>query len=156
MGELPATPERIRPGIVAVGTLQPTRRPPGRVVGTGFVVAGGRHAVTNAHNLPDARDEAKREVLAVFSGRGNGQVHPARLLGEDRVHDFALLAVEAGPLPAPTLGDTARVRESETYAFTGFPTGMVLGLYRATHRGIVSAITPIAIPELSSLGWISG
>ncbi|HHH13603.1 MAG TPA: serine protease, partial [Thiolapillus brandeum] len=33
---------------------------------------------------------------------------------------------------------------------TGFPLGMVLGLYPVTHRGIISAITPAAIPAGSS------
>ena len=32
------------------------------------------------------------------------------------------------------------------YAFTGYPLGAVLGLYAATNRGIISAITPIIIP----------
>ena len=31
-------------------------------------------------------------------------------------------------------------------AFTGFPLGAALGLYPATHRGMISAITPDAIP----------
>ena len=40
--------------------------------------------------------------------------------------------------------------EGERVAFTGFPIGSVLGLYPATHRGIISAITPISIPSSSS------
>jgi serine protease Do len=42
------------------------------------------------------------------------------------------------------------VREGEEYAFTGFPIGTVLGLFAVTHRGIISAISPIAIPQLTS------
>jgi S1-C subfamily serine protease len=30
---------------------------------------------------------------------------------------------------------------------TGFPIGAVLGPYAATHRGMIAAITPIAIPQ---------
>ena len=48
------------------------------------------------------------------------------------------------------LGDGNQVREGELYAFSGFPIGMVLGLTTVTHRGIVSAITPIVIPAISS------
>jgi len=48
-----------------------------------------------------------------------------------------------------SLGNSDKVREGETYAFTGYPTGMVLGLNAVTHRGIISAITPIVIPQLS-------
>jgi S1-C subfamily serine protease len=45
-----------------------------------------------------------------------------------------------------TLGNPDKVREGEIYAFTGYPIGVVLGLHPATHRGMVSAITPSAIP----------
>jgi S1-C subfamily serine protease len=34
--------------------------------------------------------------------------------------------------------------------FTGFPIGNVLGPFPATHRGMVAAITPIAIPPAHS------
>ena len=33
--------------------------------------------------------------------------------------------------------------------FTGFPIGMALGINAVTHRGLISAITPIVIPQLS-------
>ncbi len=38
------------------------------------------------------------------------------------------------------------MREGETYLFTGFPIGAVLGLYPVTHRTMIAALTPIAIP----------
>ena len=63
---------------------------------------------------------------------------------------LALLEIEGKPLPALSLGDANRVREGEEIAFTGLPIGMVLGLYPVTHRGIVSAITPMVIPAMSS------
>ncbi|HFE32472.1 MAG TPA: serine protease, partial [Gammaproteobacteria bacterium] len=47
------------------------------------------------------------------------------------------------------LGDSDRVREGESIAFTGFPIGAVLGLYPATHHGLVSTISPIVLPALS-------
>ena len=48
------------------------------------------------------------------------------------------------------LANGSTVREGEEVAVTGFPIGMVLGLYPVTHRGIVAAITPIVIPAISS------
>ena len=50
---LPDTIDAIRPSIVAVGTVIPTRRPPGMFLATGFVVGDGRHVITNAHAIPD-------------------------------------------------------------------------------------------------------
>ena len=43
---------RVKPSIVGVGTVQKTRRPPSILRGTGFVVADGRHVITNAHVIP--------------------------------------------------------------------------------------------------------
>ena len=69
--------------------------------------------------------------------------------GKIATHDLAILRIIGRPLTTMTLGDANRVREGEVYAFTGFPIGMVLGLNVVTHRGIISAITPIVIAQLS-------
>jgi len=57
-----------------------------------------------------------------------------------------LLQIDGPPLPAMDFGDDKQVREGELYAFTGYPLGAILGLYASTSRGIIAAITPIAIP----------
>ncbi len=149
---LPDVIDQIRVGVVGVGTFQASRRPPVKILGTGFAVSDGRHIVTNYHVIPRILDEEHRERLAVFTGRGKKtQVHSVRVLETDRLHDLALLAITDGkklkPLP---LGGNRYVREGSEIAFTGFPIGMVLGLYPVTHRGIVSAVTPVVIPAMSS------
>ena len=145
------TIDKIKPAIVAVGTYQKTRRPPAIFRGTGFVVADGLHVVTNAHVLPDKIDKDKREHIAVFAGIGEkADVREATEVARDLDHDLTVLKITGPPLPALVLGDSARVREGESYAFTGFPIGMILGLHPVTHRGIISAITPIVIPQLSA------
>lgn len=147
---LPDTIDRVKPSIVGVGTMLYTRRPPGNFGGTGFVVGDGRHAVTNAHVLPESLDSEKNEFLAVLVGSGRPEVRRAREVAVDRTHDLALLAFDGKPVPALPLGDSESVREGELYAFTGFPIGMVLGMRPVTHRGIVSSITPIAVPQIRS------
>ena len=62
IADLPDTIDRILPSIVGVGTLQKTRRPPARLLGTGFVVADGRHVITNAHVIPEKIDTAKEKL----------------------------------------------------------------------------------------------
>ncbi len=147
--ELPETIVTVKQSILAVGTYQRTRSPSAIFRGTGFVVGDGRHILTNAHVLPDALDHDQSETLAVFyKSRNKDRLRSARVIAVDRIHDLALLRMAGGPLPALSLGDSAGVREGELYAFTGFPIGMVLGLYPVTHRGIVASITPIAIPAL--------
>lgn len=160
--ELPALLERIRPGVVGIGTTYPPRQPNVRgerfaYLGTGFVVGNGRQIITNAHVIGVELDVDNKQTLAVFSGHGEkAMAHPARLVKRDEEHDLALLEIEGAALPALQMGDSDTVREGQEIAFTGFPIGMVLGLYPATHRGIVAAIAPTAQPaqhanELSTL-----
>jgi S1-C subfamily serine protease len=146
---LPETIAKVKAGVVGVGTVQQTRRPPVNLLATGFVVADGNHVITNAHVIPDTIDDSAKEILAVLTAERNGKAYPAAIVRVDKVHDLALLRFSGNPLPAFRLGNSHDVREGELYAFTGFPIGMVLGLRPVTHRGIVSAITPIAIPQIS-------
>lgn len=146
---LPETIAKVKPGVVGVGTVQQTRQPPVNLLATGFVVAGGNHVVTNAHAIPNMMSDNPDEYLAVLTGEENGRAYPASITKLDRVHDLALLHFSGKPLRPFRLGNSDRVREGELYAFTGFPIGMVLGMRPVTHRGIVSAITPIAIPQIS-------
>jgi len=146
---LPETIARVKSGVVGVGTVQETRRPPVKLLATGFVVADGNHVITNAHVIPDELDSHSKEMLAVLTGERNGTAYPARVVRLDTVHDLALLSFSGHPRRAFRLGTSRKVREGELYAFTGFPIGMVLGMRPVTHRGIVSAITPIAIPQIS-------
>lgn len=147
---LPDTIDKVRPSVVAVGIYQPSGSPRQQFRGTGFVVGNGHLVVTNHHVLPTALDEKKREQLAVFSGRGRkARRHPAKILASDPVHDLALLYISA-PMPALALSKGSKQREGTEIAFTGFPLGMALGLYPVTHRGIVSAISPMAPPQMGS------
>ncbi len=144
----------LRPSVVGIGTVRPVRgshKPAVDFRGTGFVVGNGRQVITNYHVLPEKLDREAKESLAIFVGRGkSGKVMAVKVLRKDRDHDLALLEIIAGSLPAVRLGDTAFIREGSDIAFTGFPIGVVLGLFPVTHRGIISAITPIAIPAVSS------
>jgi serine protease Do len=144
--DLPDTIEHIQPSIVGVGTVQKTRRPPAKLVGTGFVVGDGRHVITNAHVIPENIDTARLEYLAVFVGRGeHPKARQAVTVKEDATHDLVLLRFDGAPLPAMSLGRSGGVRAGEEYLFTGFPLGALFGLYPVTHRGMISSITPIAL-----------
>ena len=152
--DLRETIKRIKPSILGIGTYQPTRRVPARLLGTGFVVADGQHATTSAHVYQLALDDAKKEkkkrpkefvVAFLRSGEGTTYRH-VQLVVQDGAHDVAILKLAGPKLPALTLGNDDDVEEGQTIAFTGFPIGAVLGLYPVTHRGVVSAITPIVVP----------
>lgn len=147
---LPDTIDAVRASVVAVGTFRPTGSPRQVFRGTGFVVGDGRLVVTSHHVLPEKGDGGKREQLAVYSGRGGDvRFHAASVAAADPAHDLALLAITTR-LPALRLAVEPDVREGTEVAFTGFPLGMVLGLYPVTHRGIVSAVSPVVTPQLRS------
>ena len=148
LDSLPDTITRIKPGIVGVGTYKKTRRPPAIVFATGFAVLDGNHVLTNAHAIPKKLDKRHKEFFALFVGQGqDGAVLEATVVTIDEEHDLCLLSFEGKALPPMVLGDDSLVKEGEIYAFTGYPIGTVLGLYAATHRGMISAITPIALPS---------
>ena len=153
---LPDTIDKVRGSVVGIGSVFPAKRLDGSTSpftfkGTGFVVGNGRQVVTNYHVVNKPMDEKKLEKLAVFSGKGkSSKVHMARIVATDPDHDLALLEFTGPALPPLVLGDNAMLREGEDIAFTGFPIGLVLGLNQVTHRGIISAVTPMVIPALSS------
>jgi S1-C subfamily serine protease len=154
--ELADTIDKVRPSVVGIGTSRPVRQPlakgpPVRFSGTGFVVGNGRQVVTNFHVVPTEIDAEHKETIAVFVGRGEAAtIRPAQLMVSDPEHDLALLEFEGPPLKPLILAVGEKVREGDAIAFTGFPIGVVLGLYPVTHRGIVSVITPTVIPAPSA------
>lgn len=147
-GAAPATIAQVKASIVAVGSFERLRNPQFAFSGTGFAVGDGLQAVTNDHVVPKTLDAGRNETLAVAVRNADGslEVRPARRIASDASQDLALLQFEGKPLRALRLGDSARVREGETYLFTGFPIGAVLGLYPVTHRTMIAAVTPIALP----------
>jgi serine protease Do len=152
LSDAPQTIQRVKGSVVAVGTFQRTRSPAFRFLGTGFAVGDGATIVTNAHVLPATLDAEKLETIAILiAGQGReAQLRPATRGATDPAHDLALLRIEGAPLPPLAVRDSDGVREGEAVLFTGFPIGNVLGPHPATHRGMVAAITPIAIPPANS------
>lgn len=143
--DLVAIIERVKPAIVMVGIFKKLGSPQFILRGTGFAVGNGRIVATNAHVVADiaSTDDA---VLVVRASTPVGRARPASVLAIDQAHDLALLRVDGAALPPLTLGDSDAVREGLSVAFTGFPIGGALGFSPVTHRGMVSAVTPVALP----------
>ena len=140
----------VKPSVVGVCTLLRTRSPAIVFVATGFAVSDGLSIITNAHALPDL-DVEKMETLGIVIGNGDKlNFRPASVVAIDREHDLAHLRLTGAPLPALRLDSSGSIAEGEALAFTGFPLGMSLGMTPVTHRAMLSAITPILLPSLSS------
>ena len=148
-----ATIGRVKQSIVAVGTFERTRMPQFSFRGTGFVVDDGTLVVTNAHVLPGPLDGNRMEQVGILipqPGNAPAAFREARMVAADPGTDLALLKFGGTPLPALRIGDSDAVREGQSIMMTGFPIGAVLGPYAATHRGMIAAIAPIAIPQARS------
>ena len=109
-----------------------------RALGSGFVIDKSGHIVTNSHVVEGAED-----IEVSFSNRDSVK---ARLVGEDRSTDIAVLKVDvdARALTPLRLGDSDRVRVGDSVVAIGNP----LGLDRSVTAGIVSALhRPLTAPN---------
>ena len=149
---------RVKPSIVIVGTFNATNSPRFSLRGTGFVAGDGNWVVTNAHVIPDGSEVELESKLVVQvrvdskaqAVQGELNMRQATVLEVDKLHDLALLQFDGVPIAKLTLRDSDTVREGQSIAFMGFPIGGALGFSPVTHRGMVSSITPIALPSPSA------
>lgn len=148
--DFPGTVARVKQSVVAVGTYAPVGNPRFRFLGTGFVVGDGNRVVTNAHVLASVPEGGDEKLVIAMPGSGRVVARPVRREASDPDHDLALLGFDGPPLPPLTLGDAGTVREGQDVAITGFPLGGSIGIVPVTHKGIVSAITPIGQPLASA------
>lgn len=153
-GELPELIQRSKPSLVLVGTYAETDNPRFSFRGTGFAVADGTYVVTCAHVLPDpaAPEGARKLMVHTFAGDRVWKSHETEVVTVDRLHDLALLRMLDATVPPLKLAAPNQVKEGAEIALMGFPIGGVLGFSQVTHRGIVSAITAIALPAPSARG----
>jgi len=141
-----------KPSVVAVGTFNATDNPRFSFRGSGFAVGDGSLVVTNFHVLPGPAEVEALARLSVLVMRDGSvrEARKARLVASERAHDLALLAIEGPALPALPLADPAGTREGLAIALIGFPIGGALGYSPVTHRGIIAAITGIALPAANA------
>ncbi len=144
----PDTIAKVKPSVVGVGTYNKLDRPRSTLLGTGFVVSDTLVA-TNAHVVPESLNKPGTSIVVFKANGDRSSYHGATIVARDLKHDLALLKVNNLKLTPLQLSNKT-VREGEMLLFTGFPIGSVLGLFPATHRGMVSSITPIATPVNNS------
>ncbi len=148
---LPETITHLKKSVVVVGTYNKLRNPSFEMRGTGFAVGDGHMIATNAHVVPDTLNAATNETLvALLPGSGEPQPRELQLVTKDVIHDVALLRLAGAPLPPVKLRNPEDVPEGQSVAFMGFPIGGALGFSPVTHRGTISAISPISLPGSSA------
>ncbi|MDN4501801.1 serine protease [Alteromonadaceae bacterium BrNp21-10] len=147
---LPKTVKKIKPSIVGVGIYDPIGSPRNQLHGTGFAIANGYYIATNYHVVGKGLKGESKQSRIVFIGTGSHpKISHAEIVASDPAHDLAILLIK-DKVPALLLMPDDFVDEGIEVAFTGFPIGSVLGLYPATHKGLISALTPVAIPSINA------
>jgi S1-C subfamily serine protease len=122
-----AVVDRIGPAVVRVETPQRGRASGG--LGSGVIISPDGLILTNSHVVNGHRDLRLTD--------SEGRVMEARLLGEDRDTDLALLRASAvRQLPSAALGDSKRLRRGQLVIAIGNP----LGFEFTVTSGVVSAL----------------
>jgi len=101
-------------------------------LGSGVIVSPEGYILTNNHVVDGATS-----VQVVLSDR---REFKARVIGTDKDADLAVVKIDAGSLPAITIGDSERVEVGDYALAIGNPFGVgqsvTLGIVSATHRGM--------------------
>ena len=141
---------KVKPSVVGVGLYDALGVQTHQLRGTGFVFGDGTLVATNYHVIDKELDPEKVQYHIVFTGTGrNPKIAKVEIIARDREHDLAILKLPS-PLTPLTLSSPSYVEDGTEVLLTGFPIGAVLGLYPATHRGIIAATTPDVIPAQHS------
>lgn len=149
--EFEVTVAKIKPAVVGIGVFDPLGSPRSQLQGTGFVIGDGSLVATNFHVVERALEVDSQQRRVVFVGTGNNpEIRQAEIIKTDPAHDLAILQVDGAVIPAVTLSLDNTLPDGREIAFTGFPIGAVLGLYPATHKGMVAATTPVVIPSANA------
>jgi S1-C subfamily serine protease len=141
---------KVKPSVVGVGLYDALGVQTHQLRGTGFVFGDGTLVATNYHVISGDLDPQKVQYHIVFSGTGRQpKIHKAEIIATDRNHDLAILKLDTKLKPVALAGE-GYIDDGTDILLTGFPIGAVLGLYPATHRGIIAATTPDVIPTSHS------
>ncbi|MFC4700127.1 serine protease [Glaciecola siphonariae] len=154
--KLPDLIEKAALSVVGIGIFTPIESRVPSLIGTGFVVGDGNYIVTNYHVVSKELDPSIVQSYVAMVGEGR-QYRSIKLdlIAFDPVHDLAILALKSAmpgtsagsstggaELSGLRLGSDDYLRAGSDVFFTGFPLGAVLGLYHATHTGIIAAVAP--------------
>ena len=99
--------------------------------GSGFVLRSDGYILTNNHVIEGASSGGKVEVT--FS---DGTAADAEIVGRSSSYDLGVVKVDAGDLPAATLGNSSAIRVGDPVVAIGSP----LGLNGTVTTGVVSAL----------------
>ena len=124
------------PAVVSITTQESTEPPTGteeaqKGIGSGFIIHPDGYILTSAHVV----EGAAQVTISVDSPRGYPEQFEARIIGQDRRTDCALLKIDAGRrLPALKLSSASHVEIADWVVVIGNP----FGLENSVTVGVVS------------------
>ena len=144
--DITAVVKAAKPSVVGIGLYDALGAQQHQLRGSGFAFGNGQFIATNHHIIDKKLDPTVVQHWVVYVGTGRTVKHyKADIVARDTERDLAILKIGA-EIPALQLAKNDYVSEGTEVLLTGFPIGAVLGLYPATHRGIVAALTPDVLP----------
>ncbi len=141
------TIKKVKPAIIAVGTYHVLSKPSVKFFGTGFVYSKEGYAITASHviNAIYKKDDIDN-LYVFFPETGNSKKNRAKVVADNQKYDFSIIKLEGSGYSYVSLGDSSKVEEGQSIALCGYPYGPVFGLHPTTNTGIISNISPIALP----------
>lgn len=118
-------------------------------VGSGVIVDSSGYIITNAHVVKNARslrvllDKSIRSKYSRESGDGTKSALPARVVGEFREADLAVIKVNAKDLPTVPFGGQDALRQGQLVIAFGSPEG----LENSVTIGVVSSVARQVTPD---------
>jgi len=116
-------------------------KPVPRSLGSGFILSSDGYILTNYHVVKGAD-----EIIVRLKNRSE---YKAKLIGDDKKTDLALLKIDAKGLPAVTLGDSDKLEPGQWVFAIGSP----FGFNYSVTKGIVSALNR-SLPNESYVPFI--
>ena len=148
--DVTAVVSRAKQSVVGIGLYDALGAQQHQLRGSGFAFGNGQFIATNYHIIAKKLDPTVVQYWTVYVGTGKAVKHyKAEIVAQDTTRDLAILKIDV-KLPPMSLAQDGTVADGTEVLLTGFPIGAVLGLYPATHRGIVAAFTPDVLPTANT------
>jgi serine protease Do len=121
-----------------------------RATGSGVLLTADGYIATNAHVIRGARrirvelalsERVERQTHSVLKPAGT--MMDAKVVGQDRETDLAILKIDASDLPHLDIGDSHALRQGQLVMAFGSP----LGLQNSASLGVVSSVARQIKPD---------
>lgn len=130
--------EHASAAVVAINTTAQVRSLFGNIgtvegAGSGVLISPDGYILTNNHVINNSQ--------TITVNLANGKSYPAKVIGQDRATDIAVIKIDAKNLPYMEMGDSSKVKMGDMVVAIGNPLGelegsLTVGYISATNRNV--------------------